>query len=93
MEVRCLWGLGLWLLLVEVDGVGGLLAGFLDAFGFQLLVGKAALLAGCLGEQGLVFGVVGVFVVDDIGNFFTEESVEWLHRSIGGVTNYYIFNR
>ncbi len=56
--------------------------GFFDTFRFVLLVTEPTGLPIDLWHVRLVFVLKVMFVVNDVGQFFTEESVEWLHGSI-----------
>ena len=60
----------------------GVVRRFFDTFGFVLLVTKSTGLTVYLWDVGFVFVFMVMFVINDVGQFFTEESVEWLHGSI-----------
>jgi hypothetical protein len=75
--------LGLLLFRVYGGQLGRFVGGFFYEFWLKLLITEPPVLAIDMGDEWLVFDIVGVFFIDDVGEFFPEESVERLHGSIG----------
>ncbi len=71
-------------LLFSVKGnrLGWLLSGLFDAFRLILLEAESTWLPIDLRVEWLIFEVKVMLLINDVGEFFTEESVERLHGSI-----------
>lgn len=64
---------------IKAERLCRFLSGFFDTFGFILLNAQASGLSADLVVESFVFVVKVMFFINDVGEFFSEESVEGLH--------------